>query len=361
VTTPEMIERPTRVLVVDDANSVRTALSRFLSHQGFSVNTAASGEEALDRLREGGYALMLLDIRMPGMSGVDVVPEALDLDPELAILMLSAMADATSAAVCMQRGAVDYLTKPIELNDLSEAIRRALRRRDTMMQNREISTWLKEEVQRRTEEVRQARQQQFKLTVATLEALVNALEGKNSWLRGHSARVAAFAATIAHHLKLPDDAVEDVRLAGRLHDLGKIGIRESVLNKTGRLTKEEFDHVKQHVLIGSQILSPLEQLGAVVPFVRSHHEHWDGSGYPDGIAGNAIPLGARIICAAEVYDALTTSRPYQEKLAPDEATDRMKLLAGKVIDPTVMAGIESAIKNRKALVFLEEEQAPGDT
>jgi response regulator RpfG family c-di-GMP phosphodiesterase len=269
--------------------------------------------------------------------------------------MLSALTDATSAALCMQRGAIDYLTKPIELNDLSKAIDRALRRRDTLIQSREISTWLKEEVQRRTEEIERERQKQQQLTIATLEALVNALEAKHPWISGHSARIAAFSATVAHHMQLTDDEVEDVRMAGRLHDLGKIGIRESVLNKNGELTDEEREHVKQHVLIGSQILAPLEHLGQIVSFVRGHHEHWDGTGYPDGLEGVDIPIGARVICAAELYDALTTSRPYQDKSTPDHAVEQMRGLSGSVLDPSVMDAVTAAVEARRTLVFIEED------
>jgi response regulator RpfG family c-di-GMP phosphodiesterase len=347
---------PKKILVVDDESSVRNALARYLSARGYAVGEAANGEEALQALKADSFSLMLLDVRMPGISGIDLVPEALDREPDLAILMLSAIGDATTAAACMQRGAYDYLTKPIELSDLSSAIERALRRRDTMMQNREISSWLKEEVQRRTQEAEREREKQQQLTIATLEALINAQEAKNAYLSGHSARVAAFAASVAHHLSLSDDDVEDVRMAGRLHDLGKIGVKESVLNKKGPLTDEEYEHVKQHVLIGWQILSPLQHLGSIISYVRSHHEHWDGSGYPDGLAGEDIPLGARIICATEVYDALTTSRPYQEKLTPEEAVDRMSLLSGKIIDPMVLDGMCSAVDSRRTLVFIDDEE-----
>jgi response regulator RpfG family c-di-GMP phosphodiesterase len=349
-----MVQPPVRILVVDDDATLRNALGRFLSNQGYSVDSASTGNEALQRIEGGSFSVLLLDVRMPGMSGLDVVPEALDLDPDIAILMLSGLTDATSAAICMQRGAVDYLTKPIELNDLSKAIDRALRHRDTQMQSREISTWLKEEVQRRTAEVEIARQKQQLLTIATLEALVNALEAKSSWLSGHSARVAALAATIAAHLELSDDDVEYIRMGGRLHDLGMIGVREAVLHKNSELSKEEFEHIKQHVLIGSQILAPLQHLGPIVSFVRGHHERWDGSGYPDGLSGGNIPLGARVICATEIYDALTTPRPYQEKLAPEQAVERMRELAGTVIDPAVMGALTSAVEARRALIFIDE-------
>jgi cyclic di-GMP phosphodiesterase len=346
---------PVGILVVDDEDAIRNALARFLVKRGYDARVATNGEEALTRLKEGGISLVLLDVRMPGMSGLDVVPEALHLNPDVAIVMLSAVTDATSAAICMQRGAMDYLTKPIELTDLAGAIERALRRRDTMLQERQISSWLKEELEHRARELERQQKKLEQLSVATLEALINALEAKDRYLSGHSARVAAFAATIAQQFGLSDDEIEQVRMAGRLHDLGKIGVREEVLNKQGPLTAEEFDHVKEHVVIGSQILAPLVHLGPIVEFVRGHHEHYDGSGYPDRLKADEIPLGARIICAAEIYDALTTARPYQPTMTPEHAVERMRRLAGSVIDPGVMDAIAAAVARRQTLVFIDED------
>ena len=345
---------PVAVLVVDDEEPIRSALKKFLAQQQFESYAAASGEEALNLLRRHKIALMLCDIRMPGTSGVDLVPQALDIEPDLAILMLTAVNDATSAALCMQRGALDYLTKPIELADLARAVQRALKRRDTLLESRELNRWLKEEVTTRTAELHRERQKLERISVATLEALVNALEAKDPYMRGHSARVADMSATIAAQLGLPDDEVEHVRVAGRLHDVGKIGTREAVLNKEGPLTPEEFEHVQQHVIIGSQILAPLPHLEHIIPMVRSHHERWDGTGYPDGVRGEQIPLGARIIGVAEVYDALCTARPYQNKLTPEEAIERIADLVGTVVDPRVYEALAAVVARRRTLVFLDE-------
>ena len=196
------------VLVVDDEEPIRNALRKFLKQQQFEVYTAGSGEEALQQLRLHKVALMLSDIRMPGTSGVDLVPQALEIEPDLAILMLTAVNDATSAALCMQRGAMDYLTKPIELADLGRAVQRALKRREMLLENRELNTWLKEEVTTRTAELQRERQRLERVSTATLEALVNALEAKDPYLRGHSARVADFSANIAAELELPEEEVE---------------------------------------------------------------------------------------------------------------------------------------------------------
>src|SRR4029079_9352525 len=205
-----------------------------------------------------------------------------------------------------------------------------------------------EEVALRVAERRLEQAVQERISVATLEALVNALEAKDPHLRGHSARVADLSASVAAQMGCSDETVETIRTGGRLHDIGKIGIREEILNKQGPLTDTEFEHVKQHVLVGSQILAPLVHLRDVITFVRSHHERWDGGGYPDRLGGAAIPLHARIIRSVEIYDALTTSRPYQEKMPPEIAVERMRDLLGTVIDPAVHTALEAVVNPRQA-------------
>ena len=346
------------VLVVDDEEPIRNALRKYLKQQQFEVYTAGSAEEALQQLRLHKVALMLSDIRMPGTSGVDLVPQALEIEPDLAILMLTAVNDATSAALCMQRGALDYLTKPIELADLGRAVQRALKRREMHLENRHLNQWLKEEVTTRTAELQRERHRLERVSTATLEVLVNALEAKDPYLRGHSARVADLSANIATEMGLSEEDVERVRMAGRLHDLGKIGTRDAVVNKEGPLTADEFEHVKQHVIIGAQILAPLVHLGDIVAMVKSHHERFDGSGYPDGLRGEDVPMGGRIIAVAEVYDALTTARPYQEKMTPEQAVERMAELSGTVLDPRVYEALVRLVGRRQTLVFLDEDAGP---
>jgi putative nucleotidyltransferase with HDIG domain len=347
-------DEPITLLVVDDEEPIRNALRRFLVQQGYEVATAAGGEEALAVIQRQRITGMLLDVNMPGISGVELVPRIMELEPTIALLMLTAVNDATSAALCMQRGAYDYLIKPIDLGHLGRAIHHALQRRHTQLEGQQINQWLKEEVAARVAERRLEQANQERISVATLEALVNALEAKDPYLRGHSARVADLSAMVAAQLGITDEQIEAVRTGGRLHDIGKIGIREEVLNKQGPLTEAEYDHVKQHVTVGSQILAPLVHLKDIIGFVRSHHERWDGKGYPDRLAGDAIPIGARIIGAAEIFDAMTTARPYQEKMSAEIAVERMRDLMGTVIDPAIHAALEAAISRRQALVFLDD-------
>src|SRR5213596_2103146 len=353
---------PVQILVVDDEEPIRNALKKFLTQQQYEVYAAGTGEEALQQLRRHRIALMLCDIRMPGTSGVDLVPQAIEIEPELAILMLTAVNDATSAALCMQRGALDYLTKPIELADLGRAVQRALKRREMLLENRHLNQWLKEEVTTRTAELQRERVKLERISVATLEALVNALEAKDPYMRGHSARVADLSATIAAELGMSDEQVEHVRVAGRLHAIGKIGTREVVLNKQGALSPEEFEHVKQHVVIGSQILAPLPHLEHIIAMVRSHHERWDGTGYPDGLRGEDIPLGARILAAVDCLDALASDRQYRRALPLEEAMRRVAADAGGSFDPRVVEILEKRCVELDRIARTQEpETAPLST
>ena len=347
-------EGPITILVVDDEEHVRTAIGRYLEQQGYEVTMAVTAEQALGIVRRQKITGMLLDVDLPGMNGVELVPQLLEVEPALAILMLTAVNDATTATLCMQRGATDYLIKPVDLEHLGRAIQRALQRRHALLEEQRINRWLRDEVVLRSAEVRLERENLERISVATLEALVNALEAKDPYMRGHSARVADLSAMVAAELDLSDEDIELVRTAGRLHDIGKIGIREEILNKQGPLTDEEYAQVKQHVLVGSQILAPLVHLRDVISSVRSHHERWDGFGYPDRLAAEAIPLGARIIGAVEIFDALTTARPYQEKMPADTAIERMRDLADTVLDPRVHRGLEMVIRRRQALTFLDD-------
>ncbi len=356
VTTGKPAPDGVSVLIVDDEARLRELLAVFLRERGFEVTTVGSAELALERLREGRFALMLLDLRLPGMSGIDAVPAALNIDPDLGIVILSGLADATSATTCLQRGAFDYLTKPVELREVEAALTRASRRRDTLLQERSINTWLKKEMSLRRVENRPEPQESQDLTIATLKTLIAVLEAKSDYLAGHSARVASFAASLADEAGLPEEQVENIRLAGWLHDLGMIGVREEVLNKRGRLTNEEYTHVQRHTVIGARILAPVKRLAQVAPYVRSHHERWDGAGYPDGLAGDEIPVGGRILCIAEIYDALTTVRPHQDAMTPKAATDRMREMASSVIDPHLMKAFDTVVERRQLLVFVGADE-----
>jgi response regulator RpfG family c-di-GMP phosphodiesterase len=348
---------PKRVLVVDDEEAIRLAIGKFLRSRGYEVHTAESGSVALQELQRNQFVLMLCDVRMPGMSGVEVVPQAVAADPDLAVMMLTAVNDAPTATEALARGALDYLMKPVELEDLQQAIERALHRRELTIEQRHVERMIREEVALRTAELEREKAALRSLTVSVAETLINAMEAKDLYLRGHSQRVAELAASVADALGLSEDVVEHVRLAGRLHDVGKIGIRETVLNKPTSLTPEEFEHVKGHVRIGMEILAPLKHIGPALSYVQDHHEHWDGTGYPRGLKGESIVLGGRILAAADAYDALTSKRAYREPMSPEEVITFLAAHSGSLLDPRVYEALTRVVRRRKALSFIDDVHA----
>jgi putative nucleotidyltransferase with HDIG domain len=347
------LERAIKVLVVDDEEAIRLALSRFLRMRGFAVEVAASGAAALATLGRERFDLIVCDVRMPGMTGMELLPQALALDADLAVVMLTAVNDALTAADAMGRGAADYLVKPVELPDLQGAIERALHKRTLRLEQQRVERLIRDEVAVRTEELEQEKQALRALTVDIAETLINAMEAKDVYLRGHSQRVAELGASIATVMGLDEDTVEAVRLAGRLHDVGKIGIREEVLNKPGPLTPEEMAHVRDHVRIGMEILAPLRHLGVVLDYVQDHHEHADGSGYPRGLKGDTISLGGRILAAADMFDALTSRRAYREPMAAAETLAFIEREVKAMLDPQVLDALRIVVRRRKSLVFIE--------
>jgi len=347
----------TRILVVDDEAAIRGALARLLRSRGYEVVVAASAAAALAALEMDRFAVMLCDVRMPEMTGLEVVPLALRLDADLAIIMLTAVNDATTATAALSHGALDYLVKPVELDVLQEAVERAAHRRWLDIERRRVEEDIREEVAARTLELEREQLALRELTIGVAESLITAMEAKDVYLRGHSRRVADQAASIAEELGLSPDEVEDVRMAGRLHDVGKIGVREEVLNKPGALTPEEFAHVKEHVRISMEILTPLKHIPTVLRYVLDHHEHFDGTGYPRGIAGQDISIGGRILAACDAFDALTSQRAFRDAMDPRETIDYLEPLSGRLMDPTVFSALKKVVLRRKTLTFLDDVRA----
>lgn len=342
-----------RILVVDDEEAIRTSLARFLRGRGFDVTTADSATQALAAFEQESFVAALFDVRMPGMTGLELVPVALEKDSDIAVLMLTAVNDAPTATEALGLGAMDYLMKPVELNDLAAAIERALHKRALSIEQRRVERLIREEVSAQTLELRKDRELLHSMVLGVVQALVTAQEAKDPYLRGHSDRLADLAASIASTLGLSDDVVEHIRVAGKVMDVGKIGIRESVLNKPGALTTEEFEHVKSHVTMGVQILSTIRPIERLIPYVANHHEHFDGSGYPHGLAGEAISLGGRILAAADTYDALTSQRAWREPMSPPDAIAFLEERSGSLLDPKVFAALRTVVTRRKTLSFLD--------
>jgi putative two-component system response regulator len=351
---PAPVSRAPRLLVVDDEESIRAALARVLQPSGFEVLTTDSVANAIDLLQTTRFELILCDVRMPGALGTELVPQARLIDPDIAIIMLSAVNEASTAAQSLTDGAFGYMVKPFDIDELQETIHRALHKRRLCIDQRRVEQFVREEVAARTIELDEERIAFRRASIEIAETLIRAMEQKDIFLRGHAQRVAELAASIAEELGLDPDTVEHVRLAGRLHDVGKIGIRESVLNKPGKLTPEEYEHVKDHVRIGLDILSPLlSHLGPVLDYIRDHHEHWDGGGYPRRLAGEDISLGGRILTAADAFDALISRRAYRDGVEGYVAMQVLEQTVGQLLDPRVFATLKLVVERNQSLIFID--------
>lgn len=348
---------PDRILVVDDEASIREAVETYLVHRGYEVLTVAAGEEALGVLARQKISCMVAAAHLFGTPSGELLSRSLERDPNLAIVVTGSPTTVEDVVPYLQYGALDYLRKPFDLTHLEAALQKALRRRAELIRERGISRLLKEEVVNLGAELARERAKVKNLTVATLEALVAVVEARDPWFAGHSLRVAQLAASIAAETGRTDEEVEQVRQAALLHDIGMIAVPEGLLSKEGPLTAAEFEEMKRHTVVGSQILAPLPHLSVVSTFVRGHHERWDGKGYPDGLSAEAIPWGARLIGAAEIYDALATARPYREQLAPELAVERMRSLIGSVLAPEVHQALSAVVESGGALVFVADERS----
>ncbi|HXI20640.1 MAG TPA: HD domain-containing phosphohydrolase, partial [Gemmatimonadales bacterium] len=326
-----------RCLVVDDDPHVRRSIARVVQALGLAPLEAAGGEAALQLLAtEGEVPLVISDINMPGVSGLDLLDELQRSYPETAVLMLSGVSDVTTAVMCLDRGALDYIAKPALVEEVRARVAKALEKRELLLQRRFYQRNLELRVRTQATRIKE-------LFLQGVQTLAHALEAKDAYTSGHSMRVSRYAARTAVRLGLTGERLEEIRLGAELHDIGKIGTREAVLNKPGPLSEEEFRHITEHTVLGERILAPLARENpTVLQIVRSHHERMDGRGFPDGLAGAVIPFEARIVCVVDAFDAMTTNRAYRESRGPFEAMEELRRCAGSHFDPDVVEAFQAA-------------------
>lgn len=325
-----------KILIVDDEPFIRDIISRKLTDLGYDCDTAEDAEAALAKVSQNALDCILSDIRMPGMSGIELLRRIRVTNEDVSVIMITGSPDIDQAIEAMRLGAHDHLSKPLNLDELAIIVERAIEKRRLVMENREYQRNLEEMVRARTEQLHKANVELRTLFLSSIKSLAHALEAKDQYTQGHSERVAETSVRIARFLSLADAEIENIWLAGFLHDIGKIGIRENVLNKPGKLDADEWRCVQEHPVLGERILRPIEELADVTKIVRHHHEHFDGSGYPDGLAGGEIPLGARILSVADAYDALTSKRPYRDALSREESVKVLEEGAGTQFDPVIV-------------------------
>ncbi|HET8656218.1 MAG TPA: HD domain-containing phosphohydrolase [Longimicrobiaceae bacterium] len=323
-----------RILVVDDEPNICRLLQRYLGRLGYEVETAGSVPDALQILQHARFDLVLTDLRLPGPSGLDLLVEVRSRCPGTRTILMSAHADVYAAAAAIERGVDQLVVKPFELEDLrarvSDSLAKRRAEREAEAEREQLETKLR---QRDTES---------KIWILrAAHALATAVEAKDEYTAGHAARVTTYALTIAERIGGIDPV--RFRLAGDLHDVGKIGVPDSVLNKPGQLTSEEFDLIKKHPGTGAHILEPLIDDPLVLGVVRWHHERWDGRGYPDRLEGEAIPLPARVLAVADTLDAMTSHRAYRQGLGWEAVVEEIRRCTGTQFDPGVVVAFESAL------------------
>ena len=315
-----------RCLVVDDEPRLRRALARLMQGEGFDCLEAGSGEEALAVLAREPVDVVLSDMRMPGMDGAALLREVAARHPGVAMVMITAVAEVEVAVSCLSAGAMDYITKPFVFEEVRARVAQALEKRRLLRENLDYQDRLEERVRAQAERIET-------LFLASVQALVESLELKDAYTRGHSMRVARYATAIARAMGLPAEQVRQIELGAQLHDIGKIGVREDVLNKPGPLTREEYEHIMTHPVLGWRVLQPLAGDNPIVlNITRSHHERIDGRGVPDQLAGDAIPFEARIVSVADAFDAMMSRRPYRKGLSYGDALAELRGSAGIQFD-----------------------------
>jgi putative nucleotidyltransferase with HDIG domain len=333
-----------RILVVDDDESIREIISSMLSHAGFECRAVASGQEAIAVLHsDDNYSLILSDLAMEGMDRFGVLERVKRLQPQMPVVMVTAVHDISVALEAIRRGAYDYLLKPFEREQLIATVRRALENRRLKLEIESHRNQLEVLVLARTEllqramaELERAMKELERSYDITLEALGDALDLKDAETEGHSKRVTAFTMAIARAMDLPQDRVRLIARGAFLHDVGKMAIPDAILRKPGRLTPEEQMVMRDHALYGYQMLRKIPFLQEAARIVYSHQERYDGTGYPRGLKGDQIPLGARIFAVADTFDAITSDRPYRAAQSISAARREIQKHAGLQFDPDIV-------------------------
>ena len=316
---------------MEDEQQVRTLIANYLNREGFAVAEATNVGDGVRGLHKE-FDMVVTNIRLRGASGNELVAAVKSRWPATQVIVITGLQDAQVAAEALNAGADRYLFKPFGMPELRAHLADALGRRDRILADRTERRLLTHEARARAEQAREA-------VLKGARALVRAVEVRDPYTRGHSDRVARYTEVVADALnrdQLRFD-LSALKLVCELHDVGKIGVPDAILNKAGRLTTEEFQQVRKHPRTGRRILEPLMDDETILAVVSWHHERWDGGGYPDGLAGESISIAARVVGAADALDAMTSNRAYQHALGWEKALQQMQNLAGAQFDPGIVA------------------------
>jgi len=325
-----------QVLIVEDDPQVRGALREVFVADGYQCRLAKDGREGLEAFERERPPLTLTDIKMPVMDGLDFLKRARAIDADAAIIVITGVGDMKTAIESLKCGAYDFITKPVNVEEVLIAAERALERRQLITERREYQVMLERRVAEATRDLAAALAELEDTYRTTLEALGSALDTRDVGTHAHSRRVVGYSLSIAHAFGVDESQMRDIEHGVLLHDIGKIGIPDGILLKPGRLGAEEWKIMRTHPELGRRLVERIPFLRGAVPIVYHHHERWDGSGYPSGLKGEMIPLGARIFAVADAFDAMTCDRPYSVAISFEAARVEIERCAGAHFDPAVV-------------------------
>lgn len=325
-----------QILVVDDEEAIREVVSTMLESKGYRCTAVSNGRAAQEQVKRVTPDLVLSDMIMPEMDGIKLLDWLREYDPEVPVIMVTAIHDISTALEAIRRGAYDYILKPFEKDQLFLGVGRALQHRRLVAENRSYQLKLEQQVEERTAQLSNALAQLEQSYDDTLEALGSALDLKDAETEGHCQRVTAFTISIAKAMPVPNHYLPILARAAFLHDIGKMAIPDGILRKPGPLTDEEKQIMRKHCEIGYNMLIRIPFLQDAAEIVLAHQEFYDGTGYPRGLKGDQIPLGARIFTIADSLDAMISDRPYRRALPMSHAREEIRRCSGTQFDPKVV-------------------------
>jgi len=325
-----------RILIVDDEELICRLLAQRLTSEGYACVTANNGREALSHFYKDTFSLIISDIRMPEMDGIELLKRVKDLNPNMMVIMVTAYPELDMAVEAMRLGAYDFIIKPADLDLILLSVRKALEKRRLEEELEAYHKHLERLVEERTAGLRQAYRVLKKAHFDSVKVLAEAIDAKDPYTRGHSDRVRRMSLKIAGHLGFSEERLESLEYGALLHDIGKIGIKDEVLQKPGALNPGEYQYIQEHTLIGVKIVEGIDFFKDKIPMIRCHHEYFDGSGYPDGLVGETIPLEARIITVPDAFDAMASLRPHRRAMPLEEVLMELDKGRAKQFDPKVL-------------------------
>jgi len=325
-----------RILIVDDEEVICSIFARRLTKEGYACVTANNGREALRYFYKHPFSLIISDIKMPEMDGLELLKRVKATNPNMMVIVVTAFPDIDLAVEAMRLGAYDFIIKPADLDLMILSVKKALEKKRLDEELLAYRSHLERLVEERTGKLQQAYRILKKAHLDSVKVLAEAIDAKDPYTRGHSDRVTRMTLKIAFQFGFAEDRLESLEYGALLHDIGKIGIKDEVLQKAGALNPEEYQYIQEHPLIGVKIVEGLDFFKDKIPMIRHHHEHFDGSGYPDGLLGEAIPLEARIIAVPDAFDAMTSARPHRGMMPLQDVLMELEKCKGTQFDPEVL-------------------------